>query len=610
MNSLGYLVLSVLLWGIPLQSPAPPGQANVVPGVNVERLSDRAAVFNIEGGNANVVALKSKKGIVVIDTEGSPALALLLRRKMSEVFGSETFAYVINTHSHGDHTFGNQAFAEAVIVGHENCLAEMAENAKSIEKTSAAVKAGIARMKAGLEKMAPNSDQARALTPRLAYYETMLRGYEDGFSLTPPSVTFNDRLTLDLGDLILDLTYFGTSHSSSHIVIRCPQEGLWLTGDLFTTGEDLYIDSERVAHFARWEACLEKITATEKETRHILAGHGDRIPMDHLKKELAYVRAKQAELAGKESAFFAFRKAFEGQGLEAAVRLLRDLKTKPEKYYILHPELDQYAYRLMLGGKNEEALSIFRTLADLFPDSYLAFDSLGEVYRRKGDKDLAIANFKRSLELNPENNNAAEQLKDLEKKGVARPGKAESAPPGAKVGRPLNVLVLLGEWFGDAYFPLEKELAARGWTMKRVGVDAEYRGCYNKKRDIVLRSDKLIPDMKDFAGYDCLIIPSGPQWRKFNQNPAVLQFVRDAYAAGLIVASFCVGNTTVKAAGLADFPSDAALYPGKVTLVKERLLIGPRGGGPPPGDGFESAPIKEICNAVAAESAKKGDGKV
>ena len=169
--------------------------------------------------------------------------------------------------------------------------------------------------------------------------------------------------------------------------------------------------------------------------------------------------------------------------------------------------------------------------------------------------------------------------------------------------RTLSVLVLLGEWFGDAYFPLEKEIEARGWTMKRVGLDGEYRGCYNKKRDVALRSDIVIQDKVDLSGFDALIIPSGPQWRKFNENPTVLAFVRSAHAAGLIVASFCAGNTTVKAAGLVDLPAGPALYPDKVTLVKERVLIGPRGGGPPPGDGFESAPIKEICDAVAREVA-------
>jgi len=169
---------------------------------------------------------------------------------------------------------------------------------------------------------------------------------------------------------------------------------------------------------------------------------------------------------------------------------------------------------------------------------------------------------------------------------------------------PVSVLVLLGEWFGDAYFPLKDEIAARGWTMKRVGVDVEYRGCYNKKRDVVLRSDILIPDMKGFAGYDCLIIPSGPQFRKFKENPIVLQFVRDAHAAGLLIASFCVGNNVVKAAGLIDLPSGPALFPEKVTLAGERVLIGPRGGGPPPGDGYESAPIKEICDAIVRELEK------
>lgn len=182
-------------------------------------------------------------------------------------------------------------------------------------------------------------------------------------------------------------------------------------------------------------------------------------------------------------------------------------------------------------------------------------------------------------------------------------GARQSPPPDG--ARPVAVLVLLGEWFGDAYFPLKDEIAARGWTMKRVGVDVEYRGCYNKKRDVVLRSDILIPDLKDFTGYDCLIIPSGPQFRKFKENPAVLKFVRDAYAAGLLVASFCVGNNVVEDAGLIDLPFGPDLFPEKVTMVRERVLIGPRGGGPPPGDGFESAPVKEICDAIARELEKR-----
>jgi hypothetical protein len=66
-----------------------------------------------------------------------------------------------------------------------------------------------------------------------------------------------------------------------------------------------------------------------------------------------------------------------------------------------------------------------------------------------------------------------------------------------------------------------------------------------------------------------------------------------------------VGNNVVKAAGLIDLPYGPGLFPTEVTLVKERVLLGPRGGGPPPGDGFESAPIKEICNAIVRDLGKK-----
>lgn len=173
----------------------------------------------------------------------------------------------------------------------------------------------------------------------------------------------------------------------------------------------------------------------------------------------------------------------------------------------------------------------------------------------------------------------------------------------AAPGRPLNCLVLLGEWFGDTYFPLRDEIARRGWTMRRVGVDAEYRGCYQKARDVVLTSDILIPDLQDVSGYDCLIIPSGPQFRKFNENPAVLRFVRDAHAAGVLVASFCTGNRVVQAAGLLEGTDGAAIFPAVVTRVRPGIILGPSGGGPPPGDGFRSAPVQEICDAIARERA-------
>ena len=54
--------------------------------------------------------------------------------------------------------------------------------------------------------------------------------------------------------------------------------------------------------------------------------------------------------------------------------------------------------------------------AELYPNSANVYDSLGEAYMNSDDNKNAIKNYKKSLELNPNNDNAREMLKKLEKK--------------------------------------------------------------------------------------------------------------------------------------------------------------------------------------------------
>jgi len=51
-----------------------------------------------------------------------------------------------------------------------------------------------------------------------------------------------------------------------------------------------------------------------------------------------------------------------------------------------------------------------------YPESYNAYDSLGEAYMRAGEKDFAIRNYEKSLELNPKNENAKKMLENLRRK--------------------------------------------------------------------------------------------------------------------------------------------------------------------------------------------------
>lgn len=110
------------------------------------------------------------------------------------------------------------------------------------------------------------------------------------------------------------------------------------------------------------------------------------------------------------------RKHFaEGGTAEQAVKLYRALR-QGDLYDFSEPELNTLGYELLGAGRVAEAVEIFKLNVEAFPEAFNTYDSLAEAYAVRGDKGLAIKNYRRSLELNPQNTNAAEKLKELEGK--------------------------------------------------------------------------------------------------------------------------------------------------------------------------------------------------
>ena len=81
-------------------------------------------------------------------------------------------------------------------------------------------------------------------------------------------------------------------------------------------------------------------------------------------------------------------------------------------------ELNNYAYQLMNNGNIDKAIEIFTLNTKRFPKSANCFDSLGEAYVNKGDSKNAIANFKKSLSMNPPANVKANSEKFLKQLGA------------------------------------------------------------------------------------------------------------------------------------------------------------------------------------------------
>jgi len=81
-------------------------------------------------------------------------------------------------------------------------------------------------------------------------------------------------------------------------------------------------------------------------------------------------------------------------------------------------ELNAYGYQLINQGKMDDAIKVMETMCRRYPNSANAFDSLGEAYALKGDKENAIKNFKKSLSMNPTEGTRLNSEKYLKRLGA------------------------------------------------------------------------------------------------------------------------------------------------------------------------------------------------
>ena len=72
-----------------------------------------------------VHAFATEKGIVIIDTTRIPELDKQYRKIISKEFARDDFLYLINTHGHHDHTFGNGVYADCIIIAQETAKDQM-----------------------------------------------------------------------------------------------------------------------------------------------------------------------------------------------------------------------------------------------------------------------------------------------------------------------------------------------------------------------------------------------------------------------------------------------------------------------------------------------------
>ncbi|ATL49937.1 tetratricopeptide repeat protein [Chitinophaga caeni] len=88
-------------------------------------------------------------------------------------------------------------------------------------------------------------------------------------------------------------------------------------------------------------------------------------------------------------------------------------KGKESSYNVSEQSINGLGYMLLSQGADTDALKIFELNTRLYPDAFNTYDSYGEILLKLGKKEAAIKAYKKSLALNPENDNAAKVLKGI-----------------------------------------------------------------------------------------------------------------------------------------------------------------------------------------------------
>jgi len=205
------------------------------------------SISNSYGANAGIIV--GQDAVLVIDTLISNNKVKAFIEDIRVITG-KPIRFVVNTHSHLDHSFGNSAFAEigAIIISHANAIRIMKKRSQKIlEKVNIYL---------GEEKMA-------------------------GTRIVYPQLTFTERMEVDLGGLQIKLRYITHSHTKGSVYAYFPAQKVLFAGDILFTE---YYANMSMSDVNGWVETIDHLMGLDVE--HIVPGHG---PLS-VKKDLTDMR--------------------------------------------------------------------------------------------------------------------------------------------------------------------------------------------------------------------------------------------------------------------------------------------------------------------------------
>lgn len=217
--------------------------------MEIIRIDSLATAFIRPNEGANVGLIHTLDGMILIDTSSSPAEIQALLDAVDVC--KEEMHLVVNTHSHSDHTWGNQLF-RCPVLAHRLCREKMQSSLKN-EWSAETLQSYIT----DLEKTDPQkADDFREVVK--------------GLQIRLPDQVFEERFEEEVGGLRYEIIHMG-GHTSDSAIVWLPEKRVLFASDIIFQGRYPYIFD---ADIPAWISALGRLLEFEAEV--IIPGHGVR----------------------------------------------------------------------------------------------------------------------------------------------------------------------------------------------------------------------------------------------------------------------------------------------------------------------------------------------
>ena len=193
--------------------------------LNAEAISENVTHLAYEGTSVKATLIRNGSDAILVDAMYD-SLAIEIKKYIDGE--GLTLTHLINTHYHGDHTDGNQSFKSVNIIAHTN---------------------------------------TRDLIESKAPY-----GPPESFSEEDkPNLLFNEKMTLYLNDLQVQLIHFGNGHTTGDVIVYVPKINVVIVGDLILDAKSTLPFYPNPEHGV---AVLNQIVSIIDDNTQVITGHG------------------------------------------------------------------------------------------------------------------------------------------------------------------------------------------------------------------------------------------------------------------------------------------------------------------------------------------------